>query len=267
MLTREVAGGAYDFEKADFLFHLAEIRERTFRSQTIKSGWKKSEIWPINRSEPLDCIKDPVSSFTSNVDESTLAGYIEAPNTSLTLISRPDLTTTTPTTPVMSTASRTAATPPTARRFNWAEISTPAGNVARIQQCNDYVELRLTAWVESNVPVTPTVLHIQQKAQKVSKARIAASRELRRLQEKTLRRKERNEKWHVVAKYGPIRLDEARARAATDEYNRKAAKEAEMQRILRRTIKAEDGYWRRWVRKQPVVRSSFSCPLGRFAAH
>lgn len=136
VLSREVADGAHDFGKADFMFHLAEIRRRTFRSQTIKSAWKKSGIWPINRSEALDRLNDPISSFSANIDESELAGYVHAPKSANSVSPHPQRHTTPPDmttqpdgsdepfTPPTATAAETA-TPPTIRRFDWEAVNTP----------------------------------------------------------------------------------------------------------------------------------------------
>ncbi|CCE34274.1 uncharacterized protein CPUR_08206 [Claviceps purpurea 20.1] len=62
----------------------------------------------------------------------------------------------------------------------------------------------------------------------------AAAAELRRIKEKSLKRQERDERTLVVAKWGPITVLDARARAAKDENNRREAQEEENCRIRKK---------------------------------
>jgi hypothetical protein len=77
VLYREIADGAYNFNKTDFFFHLQEIRDRTFKKSTILSAWERSGRFPYNPSVVLDALQDPLSSLTPNVNVASLPGYIE----------------------------------------------------------------------------------------------------------------------------------------------------------------------------------------------
>lgn len=76
VLLREIADGATDFDKTDFLFHLQEIRRRSTKKSTIMSSWKKSGIFPYNPSKILDRMINPLSSLSAEVAEQQLPGYI-----------------------------------------------------------------------------------------------------------------------------------------------------------------------------------------------
>ncbi|KAG6148113.1 hypothetical protein E4U37_007597 [Claviceps purpurea] len=86
------------------------------------------------------------------------------------------------------------------------------------------------------------------KARKAGKALeingVAAAAELRRIQEKSLKRQERDERTLVVAKWGPITVLDARARAAKDENNRREAQEEENCRIRKKEVRIEVGFLR-----------------------
>jgi hypothetical protein len=82
VLQREIADGATDFNKADFLFHLQEIRSKTTKRSTIISSWKKTGIHPFNPSAVLDHMVDPLSSLSLEAVEADLPGYISAGDSS-----------------------------------------------------------------------------------------------------------------------------------------------------------------------------------------
>ncbi|CCE34560.1 uncharacterized protein CPUR_08493 [Claviceps purpurea 20.1] len=69
---------AHTTGKADFLFHLQEIRNRTFKQRAIISAWEKSGLLPHNPLRILDRLQDALSSLTTQVKESNLPGYVEA---------------------------------------------------------------------------------------------------------------------------------------------------------------------------------------------
>ncbi|KAG6224239.1 hypothetical protein E4U34_000497 [Claviceps purpurea] len=83
----------------------------------------------------------------------------------------------------------------------------------------------------------------------------AAAAELRRIQEKSLKRQERDERTLVVAKWGPITVLDARARAAKDENNRREAQEEENCRIRKKEVRIEVGFLRCWLSDGPRPRS------------
>jgi hypothetical protein len=76
VLSKEIADGATDFNEADFLFHLQEIRAKTIKRSTIISAWAKSGIFPYNPSVVLNKMVNPLSSLASEVAEDQLPGYI-----------------------------------------------------------------------------------------------------------------------------------------------------------------------------------------------
>lgn len=86
---------------------------------------------------------------------------------------------------------------------------------------------------------------------------IAASEEMHRLKAKAVRRTKLHTQTGIVAKYGPISVQDARLRVAKDDHNRLAAQADEQRRISRRDTKDEGHYLRCWVRDvRAIVRSS-----------
>lgn len=207
----------------------------------------------------LDNLQDALSSLTDEVDKTTLPGYVKAhkdldtTRSSLASSDRPS----TPSRPI----GRAQATPPTIRRFDWASVTTPPLSLPTIQQYHDYVDLRMAVSIESNIPITPSVRHVDNKARKASQALelngVAASRELHRLQEKSLHRDDRRQRNRVITNLGPMTVGDARLRAAKDEHNRKAAKDDEKRRLFSRDTARETSFLRRWIRRvRKVVRAS-----------
>lgn len=105
--------------------------------------------------------------------------------------------------------------------------------------------------IESRVLITPPVQHVRTKASKAGQAHeingVAATADLRRLQEKSLKTRI-GERTLVVAKWGPISVHDARNRAAKDEYNRREAKEDEERWTRKKEIRIEVSFLRRWLR-------------------
>ncbi|KAG6037050.1 hypothetical protein E4U19_002794 [Claviceps sp. Clav32 group G5] len=195
VLQCEVADGAYDFDKADFLFHLREIRNRTFEARTITSAWEKSVLFPHNTSRILDRFQDALSSLTTQVKEFNLPGYVEAHEDV-----DPSATSPLPRTPStqMFVTNTKPSTLSTLRHFDWSNVATPRLSIPPHPEYHDYVDLRMRVSIESNVPLTLAVQRIHTKARKAGQAveihDVAAAAELRRLQEKSLKRRERYER-------------------------------------------------------------------------
>ncbi|KAG5993508.1 hypothetical protein E4U52_001915 [Claviceps spartinae] len=181
---------------SSFMFHLQEVRNRTFiKKRTIRSAWEKSGLIPCNPSRILDELQDALSSLTTKVKESNLPGYVEAHkdvNRSTSPIPNP-------------------STPPTSRHLDWSKVATPPLSIPIIRNYHNYVDLRVRVSIEANAPLTPSVQRVHMKARKAGKALeingIAAAAELRRLQEKSLKRQERDERtlWSSCGQMGPYK--------------------------------------------------------------
>ncbi|KAI8401555.1 hypothetical protein FOFC_18424 [Fusarium oxysporum] len=150
------------------------------------------------------------------------------------------------------------STPPT---VIWNNTNTPQLNLRQIKQYEDYVALRIECSISSGVPLTPSVLHVNEKVRKAHTTLalngITATQEMRRLKEKSLRRSERDEGTIIIANYGPITVYDARLRVAKDQHNRRANQDAELRRYYAKEVRDEAVYLRRWlfsVRK--LLRSS-----------
>ncbi|RYC79089.1 hypothetical protein BFJ63_vAg18033 [Fusarium oxysporum f. sp. narcissi] len=150
------------------------------------------------------------------------------------------------------------STPPT---VIWNNINTPQLNLRQIKQYEGYVALRIECSISSGVPLTPSVLHVNEKVRKAHTTLalngITATQEMRRLKEKSLRRSERDEGTIIIANYGPITVYDARLRVAKDQHNRRANQDAELRRYYAKEVRDEAVYLRRWlfsVRK--LLRSS-----------
>ncbi|KJZ69539.1 hypothetical protein HIM_11081 [Hirsutella minnesotensis 3608] len=125
VLYREVADGATDFKKTDFLFHLQEVRNRTFKKATILSAWQKCGLFPHNPSIVLDELQDALSSLTQVVREQDLPGYISDGSSQSSEAdgeAKDD--------PVFATPQRPPKTPPARGRFDWKTAQTPKLNLA-----------------------------------------------------------------------------------------------------------------------------------------
>ncbi|KAM4063346.1 DDE superfamily endonuclease [Hirsutella rhossiliensis] len=214
VLHREIADGAYDFNKSDFLYHLQEVRTRTFKKHTILSSWQKCGLFPFNPEIVLSQLQDTLSSLTEEVAIKDLPGSIESEPQGGPQAARPS----TPSPP-----------PPSIQRFNWNNVSTPRLNLFTIQRYHAY------------------------KARKADKTLalngITATAEMTKIKEKQAKRSSLQQQTTIVARYGPLSVGDARIRVARDEYNRQAAQEEEAQRVRNKEVRDEAGYIRRWLRK------------------
>ncbi|KAM5344596.1 hypothetical protein ACJ41O_013131 [Fusarium nematophilum] len=260
ILYREIADGNCTFGKADFLTHLQEARERTFKKSTILSAWEKSGISPFNPSVVLEQLKDPLSSLAEKVSPRELPGYVregtESSDCTLPSIRLPG-----------------PQTPPSKRKFSWNDVCTPPLRVRTIGNYSEYVRLRIEASMASGVPLTPSVTHTYDKMRKahvtLALNGIAATQEMHRLKEKALRREKLNEATSFTCKYGPIRVSDARLRVARDEYHRQAAQAEEQRRLLKRDAHDEVKYIRRWLAevRSRVRRSVTDVKISEIYAH
>ncbi|KAM4067890.1 DDE superfamily endonuclease [Hirsutella rhossiliensis] len=72
---------------------------------------------------------------------------------------------------------------------------------------------------------------------------------MRRLKENQLRRSKLAEGTSIVGKFGPLTVHDSRLRVAKDEYNRLAAQADEARRRLKKEVREEAAFLRRWVRQ------------------
>uniref|UniRef100_A0A8H7K8Z9 DDE-1 domain-containing protein n=1 Tax=Bionectria ochroleuca TaxID=29856 RepID=A0A8H7K8Z9_BIOOC len=259
VLYREIADGAYNFNKTDFFFHLQEIRDRTFKKSTILSAWQRSGLFPYNPSVVLDTLQDPLSSLTPNMNESSLPGYIEVgdkvrdedENSSSNEGSSSSEGLNLEELQPSAQQPASVTTPQRTPHCEWKEVLTPTLNIPMIERYHRYIQLRIELSIGSGLPLTPSVLRTYDKVRKVGRALelngITASNELRRHKEKILIRQKLHDERRVVARFGPISAGDARSRIATDDYNRRAAQEDEAQRIERKAIRNEEAFLRRWL--------------------
>ncbi|KAJ3456840.1 hypothetical protein MRS44_016863 [Fusarium solani] len=240
VLYREIADGAVDFGKVDFLFHFQEIRKRTFKKSTILSAWAKCGLFPHNPSIVLDRLKDPLSSLTEEVAAETLPGYISEGSSSSDDSSE---------SPQSSRRRDNPQTPISRSQFRWDNVDTPPLRIRTIERYSEYIRMRLEVSITSNVAITPSVSHVYNKLQKahvtLSLNGIAATRELQRFKDKALRRLTLSEGTSLIYKYGPIRVGDARLRVARDEYNRRAAQQEEQRRLLKKDALNEVKFWKK----------------------
>ncbi|KFA53716.1 hypothetical protein S40293_09643 [Stachybotrys chartarum IBT 40293] len=246
------------FGKTDFLYHLQEIRNRTFKESTIRSAWRKCGLFLYNPSIVLDQLRGALSSLTEDVNERDLPGYITMGSKESSEEDSEPLST--PTNRSSNSMNFRARTPETTRIIR-QNPSTPPYNMRIIQKYNTFVLERIESSVISEQPLTPTVKCVFEKAQKVRYSlalnRITTTREMRLLKEKGLKRTQYQEDGRIVAKHGPITVGDARLRAAKDTFNRLAAQEDEEERIAKKAARGEAAFLRRWISKvRHVVRES-----------
>ncbi|KAJ6436476.1 pol-like protein [Purpureocillium lavendulum] len=259
VLYREIANGATDFSKTDFLYHLQEIRTRTFKKCTILSAWEKCGLFPYNPAVVLDQLQDALSSLTKAVDQRDLPGFIDhgieqAEGADRGTPKRRPMT----------------ETPPTIRRMDWNKVTTPRLSLLTIEQYNEYVKLRIQVSLLSEVPITPSVSHVHEKARKAAHTLalngVTATAEMKVLKDKQVRRSALLEKASIVGKFGPLSINDARLRAAQDEYNRLAAQREEESRLLKKGARDEAAYIRRWLQRvRANVRASIRTTTARKA--
>ncbi|XP_044714544.1 uncharacterized protein HRG_11898 [Hirsutella rhossiliensis] len=120
--------GINKFYISDFLYHLQEVRTRTFKKHTILSSWQKCGLFPFSPEIVLSQLQDTLSSLTEEVAIKDLPGSIESEPQGGPQAARP------------STPS--PHTPPSIQRFNWNNVSTPRLNLSTIQRYHAYVQLQ-----------------------------------------------------------------------------------------------------------------------------
>ncbi|KJZ70765.1 hypothetical protein HIM_09849 [Hirsutella minnesotensis 3608] len=264
VLYREVADGCTDFGKTDFLFHLQEIRQRTFKKKTILTAWEKCGLFPFNPRVVLDRLQDALSSLSQEVDKSELPGFIdevEALNDA-----GGDITAVLPTTPVRGqrSLSQPPSRAPSGSYYDWNNAVTPRPSIIVIRHYQEYVRLRIASSITSGVPLTPSLARVFDKACKAGNTLaingITSTAEMQRLKEKQLRRSALESRTQIIGKYGPLTVHDARIRASRDEFNRRAAQEDEERRVKKKQARDEAAFLRRWLRDvRGFVRNSISC--------
>ncbi|KAG7422026.1 hypothetical protein Forpe1208_v000067 [Fusarium oxysporum f. sp. rapae] len=237
---------------------LREIRRKATKKSTIISSWAKSGIYPLDPSVVINKMVNPLSSLSLEVAERDLPGYItpglssnhssdfrDNSNEEEVGESSRDIHQNTHRNegiPMMP------STPPT---VIWNNVNTPQLNLRQIKQYEGYVALRIESSISSGVPLTPSVLHVNEKVRKAHTTLalngITATQEMRRLKEKSLRRSERDEGTIIIANYGPITVYDARLRVAKDQHNRRANQDAELRRYYAKEVRDEAVYLRRWL--------------------
>lgn len=262
VLYREIADGATDFNKSDFLFHLQEIRDRTFKKSTIISAWEKCGIYPFNPSVVLDQMVDPLSSLSQEVNEQDLPGFVTLGDTSESDFDGSDDDENAPEDDSDDQEfQEIPITPKTPEKINWATVATPPFNIRIIQRYQEYVALRIEASIVSGVRLTPSVAHVHEKSRKATEVLmingITSTEEMKRLKEKNLRRRALQQGTQIVSNYGPIRVSDARLRVAKDEYHRRAAQAEEYRRYRKKEATDEVKYIYRWIKDvRSIVRVS-----------
>ncbi|KJZ69545.1 hypothetical protein HIM_11058 [Hirsutella minnesotensis 3608] len=263
VLYREVADGVTDFGKTDFLFHLQEIRDRTFKKKTILTAWEKCGLFPHNPRIVLDRLQDALSSLSQEVNKSELPGFIdevEALNEA-----GGDLSVVLPTTPVRprDTPAQPPTHTPSGAYYDWNDAPTPRPSIVVIRHYQEYIRLRLASSLTSGAPLTPSVARVFDKSCKAANTLavngITSTAEMQRLKDKHLRRATLESRTQIVGKYGPLSVHDARVRAARDEYNRRATQEDEQRRIRKKAARDEAAFLRRWLRDiRNAVRNSIT---------
>jgi hypothetical protein len=153
--------------------------------------------------------------------------------------------------------------PTTPPQVNWIEMNTPELRLRQIRQYEEYVALRIECSVASGRPLTPSVSHVNEKVRKAHTALAingnTATQEMRRLKEKNLRRRAREQGTSVIANYGPITVHDLRLHVARDEHNRRANQRLEEERIHKKEVKCEASYFKEWLKNlSTILRASTS---------
>ncbi|KJZ78873.1 hypothetical protein HIM_01646 [Hirsutella minnesotensis 3608] len=257
VLYREIADGAADFNKTDFLYHLQEIRTRSFKKHTILSSWEKCGLFPYNPAIVLDQLQDALSSLTQDVDKQDLPGAVGAGKYDENIIRALEAAVT----PRGTRCAPAPRTPLTKPLFDWNSVTTPKHSLMLLAQLQQYVKIRIEGCLESDVPLTPSVRHVLSKANRAGRILalngIMATSEMAIIKEKQLRRSTLKEGTQVVARFGPLSVHDARVRVARDEYNRRASQEDEARRIRKKRSREEVPFVRRWMRDlRSVARNS-----------
>ncbi|KAH8653032.1 hypothetical protein BGZ61DRAFT_374219, partial [Ilyonectria robusta] len=203
---------------------------------------------------------DPLSSLAAEQSRNLLPGYVSVGPSSPLLLEHtsghsPGHS------PGHNSGPRTPRTPRRVplRAYDWANAPTPPLRMRRIQRYQDYVCLRLHTSITSGMPLTPSVIRVFDHATNASNILmvIEAIQQIHRLKESSVRWSTVQARTEIIAKYGPIRVEDIRLRVAKDDHNRLAAQADEKKRIFRRDTKDESHYLRRWLRDvRAIVRSS-----------
>ncbi|EGU87107.1 hypothetical protein FOXB_02376, partial [Fusarium oxysporum f. sp. conglutinans Fo5176] len=201
ILQREIADGATDFNKADFMFHLQEVRRKKVAEDDLPGYISEGDS--STHSSDLSSESDE-----ENVDQSPREVYQSHPEVEeIRMVSSTTLL------------------------INWNEVDTPELKMRQIRQYEQYVALRIECSVASGTPLTPSVSHVNEKLRKAHTTlainSITAAQEMRRLKEKNLKRSARDQGTVILANYGPITVYDARLRVAKDLHNRRANQAAE----------------------------------------
>lgn len=260
VLYREIADGATDFNKTDFLYHLQEIRTRSFKKHTILSAWEKCGLVPFNPAVVLDQLQDALSSLAQDVDQFDLPGAVRAGCQPSENLSRAlaDVRT-----PRHTSGTLEPCTPSKRPRFDWKSVATPKHSLLLLHQLQEYVKIRVDGCIDADVPLTPSVSHVLSKASKAGRILalngILATAEMASIKEKQIRRSALRESAQIVGRFGPLSIHDARVRVARDEYNRRACQEDEARRMQKKRSRDEVPYIRRWMRDlRSVVRNSIT---------
>ncbi|KAJ0132738.1 hypothetical protein HZ326_24172 [Fusarium oxysporum f. sp. albedinis] len=72
----EISDSTSNFGKSNFLAHLQEARNRTFKKTVIIKAWQKCGIFPFDPSIVLGQLKDPLSSLAEKVLQKELPGNV-----------------------------------------------------------------------------------------------------------------------------------------------------------------------------------------------
>lgn len=119
ILYREISDGITNFGKSNFLTHLLEAQNRTFKRSVIIEAWQKCGIFPFDPSIMLGQLKDPLSSLAGEVLQKELPGYVRE-GTAASDCTLP---------PVQLSGPQT---PPSRPNLSWNDVDTPPYVCARL---------------------------------------------------------------------------------------------------------------------------------------
>src|SRR5437762_4693490 len=234
--------GIFDYGKDDFVAGLQDIRERTFKCHTIISAWEKCGIYPHNPAIVLDQLNDPLSGVR---DRDNLREHMTRPREG------------TPQSPTQQSDIPSPARGPSGIKRKWRDVQTPALKIRVIERYDTYIRHRLQAAIRLQtspryLPISPTVTHVVNKRDKAShilqlngikaEAEMIATR--RAAQEKAARRVARN----VIAKYGPVDVEEGEFRCAVINTELLQSREKEKKRLEKKHQKIETKAINAWTR-------------------
>jgi hypothetical protein len=126
-------GDGGDYTRSDFLDAFNEVCTRTKKKSTILHAWEKAGLWPYQPRIVLEKMQ-----------------RIEAPQR---LIGPEQWTTPEPEIPSPD--------------INWVEAPTPDTSMVAIRLYNDYIDHRLSSAINGTIPISPTVVRVIDKRNKV----------------------------------------------------------------------------------------------------